>query len=138
MKRTPTLLFTLLLVIGGLAAQAQTKLAPRKPVQPRARVVVKEGNSVRDGVTMKEGKLLITQGGMTNTVLQETSLVNGTKIKPDGTVTMTNGTSATMKEGDYMSLTGRMTTAVMKAQQDSIAQANKAAAKTKKKKKGLF
>lgn len=138
MKRIPALLLTLLLAVVGFAAQAQTKMPPRKPVQPRARVAVKEGVAVKDGVTVKEGKLLMTQSGITNAVTQETSLVNGTKIKPDATVTMPDGTSVTLKEGDYMSLTGRLTTAAMKAEQDSLKQVSKDASKTKKKKKGLF
>lgn len=137
MARTSTLAFTLALVAGSLAAQAQTKLPPRKPVQPRAKVVAK-GATLKDGVTMKEGKVLMTQQGLTNPITQETSLVNGTKIQPDGTVTMTNGTTVMMKEGDYMSLTGRLTTMAMRAEQDSLMQLAKdgGKGKMKVKKKG--
>ena len=136
MKRTSTFVLTLLLAAGCFAAQAQTKLPPRKPVQPKGRMVSK-GAATRDGAVMKDGKVVLTQNGLTNPVLQETALINGTKIKPDGTVTMTDGTSTIMKEGDYMSLTGRLTTAVMKAQQDSLAKAALLDPKGKKgKKKG--
>lgn len=137
MTRTSTLVLGLLLAVGSLAAQAQTKLPPRKPVQPRAKMVAK-GATLKDGVMMKDGKVLLTQQGLTNPISQETSLVNGTKIQPDGTVTMTNGTSVMMKEGDYMSLTGRLTTMAMRAEQDSLAQLAKTGGKgkVKVKKKG--
>lgn len=123
-----------LFVLGSLATQAQTKLPPRKPVQPRAKLVSK-GPSIKDGVLMKDGKLLMTQSGITNPVTQEAALVNGTKIRPDGTVTMTNGTTATLKEGDYMSLSGRMTFAADKAREDSLMQVAKDNSKNKSKAK---
>lgn len=137
MARISTFTFALVLSVGTLAAQAQTKLPPRKPVQPKSKVVIK-GTTLKDGVMMKEGKLLLTQQGLTNPITQETSLVNGTKILPDGTVTMTDGSSAVLQEGDYMSLSGRLTTVVMKAQQDSLMQAAKdgGKVKVKSKKKG--
>ena len=84
---------------------------------------------------MSEGKVMLTQQGHTNPVLQETSLTNGTKIMPDGTLTMPNGKSVTMKEGDYLSLSGRLTTAAMKAEQDSLMRAAKVDPKGKKGKK---
>jgi hypothetical protein len=124
----------LLLGLSSVAAQAQTKIPPRKPVQPKAKVV-STGASIKDGVTMKEGKVLMTQSGITNPVTQEAALVNGTKIKPDGTVTMADGTSTTLKEGDYLSLSGRLTTAAAKAQQDSLIQATRDNSKSKSKKK---
>lgn len=134
MNKTSTFVLALLLGLGSIAAQAQTKVPPRKPVQPKARVA-STGASIKDGVTMKEGKVLMTQSGITNPVTQEAALVNGTKIKPDGTVTMADGTTATLKEGDYLSLSGRLTTAAAKAQQDSLIQATRDNSKSKSKKK---
>ena len=134
MNRTSTFALALLLGLGSMAAQAQTKIPPRKPVQPKAKVV-STGASIKDGVTVKDGKLLMTQSGITNPVTQEAALVNGTKIKPDGTITMADGTTATLKEGDYLSLSGRLTTAAAKAQQDSLIQATKDNSKSKSKKK---
>ncbi|MDF7812562.1 DUF6799 domain-containing protein [Hymenobacter sp. YC55] len=134
MNKTSTFALALLLGLGSVAAQAQTKIPPRKPVQPKAKVV-STGASIKDGVTMKDGKLLMTQSGITNPVTQEAALVNGTKIKPDGTVTMADGTTATLKEGDYLSLSGRLTTAAAKAQQDSLIQATRDNSKSKSKKK---
>ena len=136
MNKIPALALMALLGLGSVAAQAQTKIPPRKPVQPKAKVA-SNGPSIKDGVTLKDGKVLMTQSSLTTTVTQETALINGTKIRPDGTVTMTDGTTTTLKEGDYMSLSGRLTTAAYKAQQDSLLQAAKDNSKGKKgKKKG--
>lgn len=126
-------LFTLL-SLGSLATQAQTKLPPRKPVQPRAKVV-STGVSTKDGVVLQDGKVVMTQSGHSTAVTQETALVNGTKIRPDGSVAMTDGTTATLKEGDYMSLSGRMTFAADKVRQDSLMQVAKDVSKTKGKSK---
>lgn len=125
------------LTLSTLAVQAQTKMPARKPVQPKAKVA-STGTNVKDGVVLKDGKVLMTQSSLTTPVTQETSLVNGTKIRPDGTVTMNDGTTTTLKEGDYMSLSGRLTTAAYKAQQDSLLQAAKgdSKGKSKSKKKG--
>lgn len=123
-------------VLGAatLNAQAQTKMPPRKPVQPRQKVVIK-GETMKDGFMMKEGKVMMTRDAHTDALTSETTLVNGTKVKADGTVTMADGTTTMLKEGDYMSLTGRMTTAAYKAQQDSLLQVAKDGGKGKVKMK---
>ena len=54
-------------------------------------------------------------------------------MQPDGTVMMADGTTVRLQEGDYMSLTGRMTTRAMKAEQDSLQQVQLMKAKGKKK-----
>ncbi|OUJ76124.1 DUF6799 domain-containing protein [Hymenobacter crusticola] len=126
--------FFLLLILGSTTTYAQTKAAPRKAVEPKPRMV-SNGATMKDGVTMKEGKVLVTQQGLTNTLTQEMTLTNGTKISPAGSVTMANGSSATLQEGDMLSLSGRLTTAAMKAEQDSLLMASKEQGKSKSKKK---
>lgn len=136
MKLSSALLASLLLAGGTLlSAQAQTKLPPRKPAQPRARAAAPVGVTLKDGFVMKEGKVMMTRDAHTEALTAETALVNGTKIGADGTVTMANGTTMMLKEGDYMSLTGRLTTKAMKAEQDSLLQLSKNGGKVKMKKK---
>lgn len=130
-----------LLLVGAatLGAQAQTKLPPRRGgVQPRAKAAAPVGVTMKDGFLMKEGKVMMTRDAHTEPLTAEMALVNGTKINADGTVTMADGTSTLLKEGDYMSLTGRLTTRVMKAEQDSLLQVAKQGGKgkVKMKKKG--
>lgn len=132
MKLIVTLVAALLLG-GTVAAQAQTKTPPvRRAVQPKARVVSK-GETMKDGFLMKDGKVLETRNAHTGAISTESALVNGTKVQPDGTVMMADGTTVRLQEGDYMSLTGRMTTRAMKAEQDSLQQVQLMKAKGKKK-----
>ncbi|RPD49400.1 hypothetical protein DNI29_00945 [Hymenobacter sediminis] len=118
-----------------LSAEAQTKLPPRRPVQPRAKAAAPAGVTMKDGFVVKEGKVMVTRDAHTEPLTTETALVNGTKIMADGTVTMANGTTTTLQEGDYMSLTGRLTTKAMKAEQDSLMQLSKNGGKMKMKAK---
>lgn len=104
----------------GVAAQAQTKVAPRRAVAPKQKVVVREGVTLKDGIVMQEGKVLVTQQGHTTPLADATTLTNGTKIMADGTVTKPDGSTVTLREGDMMSLSGRVTTKAMKAEQDSL------------------
>ncbi|HEX8349804.1 MAG TPA: DUF6799 domain-containing protein [Hymenobacter sp.] len=135
---TPSFLrsLTLLLVLGSVGAQAQTKVPPRKsPVAPKERAAVSSGVTMKDGITLKESKVLVTQQGRTSPLTQDMTLINGTKISSTGAVTMTNGTTTTLKEGDMLSLSGRLTTATMKASQDSLLMATKEKTKEKSKRK---
>ena len=124
----------LLLTLGCIAAQAQTKVPARKPAALKPRVA-SNGATMKDGVMMKDGKVLLTQQGLTNPLTQDLTLTNGTKVSPTGSVTLASGTTTTLKEGDMMSLSGRITTATMKAEQDSLLMASKEPGKGKVKKK---
>ncbi|AYA37887.1 hypothetical protein D3Y59_13045 [Hymenobacter oligotrophus] len=134
-----------LLVLGALAltlsAQAQTRPAPRKAATPPPRPVLKNAG-VKDGVLMKQGKVMITENGFTSelTAPNIKSFPNGTKVQADGVVVLADGNTSQLQEGDYMSLSGRLTTARMKAEQDSLMQAVKGGqsgkAKMKSKRKG--
>ena len=122
----------LALVLGSVvAAQAQRRPAPRQQAAPP------KAPTMKDGAIMQGGKVVITRFGQTETVAAETTLPNGIKVSPDGTVTMQNGTTSMMKEGDYLSLSGRLTTAAQKAEQDSLIkvamEANKVKIKAKRK-----
>ena len=122
-----------LLLAGTVAAQAQTKTPPaRRGAQPKARIV-SNGATMKDGFLMKDGKVLETRNAHTGAITAESALVNGTKVQPDGTIMMADGTTVRLQEGDYMSLTGRMTTRAMKAEQDSLMQVQVMKAKGKKK-----
>lgn len=122
-----------MLLAGTLAAQAQTKVpVARRGAQPKARVV-SNGATMKDGFLMKDGKVLETRNAHTGAITAESALVNGTKVQPDGTIMMADGTTVRLQEGDYMSLTGRMTTRAMKAEQDSLQQVQVMKAKGKKK-----
>ncbi|OWP64595.1 hypothetical protein CDA63_02220 [Hymenobacter amundsenii] len=128
----------LVLLMAGVAfqAQAQTKALParRGAVAPKARIATAPGATMKDGFLMKDGKVMATRNAQTSAVGREEALVNGTKVQPDGTVMMADGTTVRLAEGDYMSLTGRLTTRAWQAEQDSLQQLKMMKAKGKKKK----
>ncbi|WP_165963687.1 DUF6799 domain-containing protein [Hymenobacter radiodurans] len=111
------------------------KNAPRKAATPRPKPVTPGVATMKDGVMMKEGKVLVTQMGRTTPLTQEMSLINGTKITPTGTITTPAGVSTQLTEGDIVSLSGRITTSAQKAAQDSLLLVKKEDLKNKGKKK---
>lgn len=123
------------LLTGALAASAQTKLPPRRTAAPRPKAATPGAPTLKDGVMLREGKVLVTQMGHTAPLTQEMSLLNGTKISPAGAVVTSAGVSTQLQEGDLMSLSGRITTSTQKAAQDSLLLARKEELKTKGKKK---
>ena len=101
-------------------SQAQTHVvAPRRgKVQPRRQVATTE--MVKDGTTMKEGRLYFTELGHTAPLEQDKKLLNGTVITKDGKITRSDGTTEQIKEGDQVSLTGRLTTRRSMIAEDSV------------------
>ncbi|MBF9236139.1 hypothetical protein I2I05_01910 [Hymenobacter sp. BT683] len=110
-----------LTLLGGTMAQAQTRVAPRKPggVAPKARLVSK-GAGLKDGLTMKDGRIVLTELGITNPITADKKLVNGTVISPTGLVTAKDSSTIQMAEGDLVSLTGRVTTRRSIVEADSL------------------
>lgn len=135
MKLRSIALLVFSLAISAVAASAQTKTPPRKAVAPRPKAATPGAATLKDGVMMKEGKVMATQMGRTASLAQEMTLVNGTKITPTGTVTTPTGVSTQLQEGDMVSLSGRITTGAQQAAQDSLLLVRKAELKSKGKKK---
>ncbi len=111
----------LLSILGGATAQAQTKLPPRRAgsVAPRPRLAP-TSLSLKDGLTMQKGRVVLTELGITNPLTAKKKLINGTTISPTGLVTATDSTTTQMNEGDMVSLTGRITTRTSIAEADSL------------------
>ena len=117
------ILFSALLVGGALwlavpQAQAQ-KLQPRRTATPKPRMKA-VGTTLKDGLSMKDGKIISTELGSTFPVTADKKLVNGTTVTPSGLVTRADGTTSQMVEGDYVSLTGRITTKREMMDADSV------------------
>lgn len=120
MKPTLLLRFSLFaMLLGSLATSAQTPRPGRAVPKPRATASKTEG--VKDGLAMLNGRVVLTELGISNPLVADKKLINGTVITPAGVVTGTDGTTAQMKEGDHVSLSGRITTRAEIAAADSIA-----------------
>ena len=100
-------------------AQAQTARPGR--VQPKPRVAASAVEGSKDGISMQKGRMVLTELGISNPLTADKKLTNGTIITPTGTVTTPDGTTTQITEGDYVSLTGRVTTRRAIADADSIA-----------------
>ena len=111
------------LLLNGVAAQAQTKLPPRRPggaVPARAKLAA-NGEGIKDGLTMQKGRIILTEFGVTNPLTADKQLLNGTTISTMGVVTAKDGTTTQINEGDHVSLSGRVTTRRAIVEADSIA-----------------
>ena len=107
------------LLLSAATTQAQTARPGR--VQPKPRVVASAVEGIKDGSSMQKGRMVLTELGVSNPLTADKKLINGTIITPAGTVTTPDGTATQITEGDYVSLTGRVTTRRAIADADSIA-----------------
>lgn len=113
--KNPTKLLSLVLLSGVFSlAQAQTA-----PAAKPAAGTKQAGATAPDCCMMKNGKMMVMQGGKAMPMTETMTTTDGCKILPDGTCKMKNGTTMKMKNGQMMSMQGKMTT--MKQTQRSTA-----------------
>ncbi len=132
------------------APTASAAAAPRATVRPGARGPAPREKGIpgmKDGVTVINGEVVVTEFGTTRPVTAASEatgrkLTSGITVLPDGTFTRPDGTGGKMVEGDFLTLTGRFTTMREKTVADSARKAELKLklqeAKHPKKKKGLF
>lgn len=77
-------------------------------VTPMKRVGEEVGLSSTEWVTVSSGAALVTRNGVTEQLKQELALPNGTKVKPDGTVTFADGKQITLSADQVLSFDGRL------------------------------
>ena len=63
---------------------------------------------MKDCVMMKGGKLMVMKGGKTTDMTESMNLSNGSVVNTDGTLTMSDGTSKQLKNGDCVYMDGKM------------------------------
>jgi hypothetical protein len=97
MKKVWVSLFAITLSLGVFAQNSTNQTNTTTPQQN-----VKS----HDGVIMKDGKLLMMKNGQTTQLTTDLTLDNGTVVKSDGTVQAKDGTTTTLKEGDYVAMDG--------------------------------
>ena len=120
MKTLSTLsTFLIFILLTAATAQAQTTRSGR--VSPKPRAVAAKAEGIKDGLSMQNGRVVLTELGISNPLVTDKKLINGTVITPAGIVTGTDGTTAQIKEGDQVSLSGRITSHSDITAADSIA-----------------
>ena len=111
-------IFSLLLLTGSVAqAQAPARRPGGAVAKPRAAAT---GVGTKDGMVLHNGRVVLTELGTTNPLVADKKLINGTTITVAGLVTGTDGTTTQLIEGDYVSLTGRVTSRTSIVEADSL------------------
>lgn len=64
------------------------------------------GLSARDGVSVSSGEARVTRNGVTQRLTQGIKLTNGTRVEPNGTVTLTNGQQITLRADQVLTFDG--------------------------------
>ncbi len=72
------------------------------------------GDKTKDYVHMQDGKMMMMKDGQDMAMDKDMTMENGVKVMTDGTVIKKNGKKKTMKEGDMMTMDGKMTKGGMK------------------------
>ena len=62
----------------------------------------------KDGVMMKDDKVMVMKDGKTMAMDKDMMLSDGTKVMTDGTVMKKDGSKMMMKNGDSMDMSGMM------------------------------
>lgn len=75
-------------------------------ITPREKVGEEADISAIDGVTVSSGAAVVTRNGVTERLSQELKLTNGTKVTPDGTVTLADGKQVTLRANQVLTFEG--------------------------------
>lgn len=62
-----------------------------------------------DGVMMQNGKMMQVKNGQMTSLDHDLTLTNGTKVKSDGTCVKKDGTKMTLKDGQHLDMSGKVT-----------------------------
>ncbi len=63
---------------------------------------------MKDCLLMKGGQVMVVKAGQKNVLNRTMTLDNGTTVMQDGTVTMTNGKTKKLMEGQWIGMNGKM------------------------------
>jgi hypothetical protein len=67
-----------------------------------------EYRNVKDGIVMQAGQLKIVKSGRLYLLNSPVTLKNGTIVLTDGIINMTNGSTPSLKEDDYIDMDGNI------------------------------
>ena len=96
-------ILTLALIVAGCST---TDTMKSKDSMAKDSMAKSSAAMAKDGVFMKDGKVMETMDGKTTSLMMDLTLKDGTKIMMDGTVVMKNGTKAMLKNGEMYDMDG--------------------------------
>jgi Domain of unknown function (DUF6799) len=59
-----------------------------------------QSSKMKDCIMMKDGKMMVTKGGMSMDMMSDSTFKNGTMVMKDGTVKMKDGSTHMLKDGE--------------------------------------
>ena len=98
------LLFFAFTLVGTVSAQ-DTMPVGKNSTEKKAQ---KPPNKRKDMVMMKNGSMVMLKDGEWMPMKKKMTLNNGTKVKPDGSVTFSDGTKMTMQNADRIDIDGTL------------------------------
>jgi len=112
MKNLMKLLFICIFssAFSAANAQAPAKDTVKSKTEPTQTTPTKD----KDYVIMKKGAMVAVKNGEEANLLTTYQCTNGDKVSATGVVTMTDGTTRTLKEGDKVYRDGRLEAAKVK------------------------
>lgn len=97
MKKVLVSLFAITLALGVFAQDSTSGMNT---------MAQKPNMQKHEGIIMRDGKLLMMKNGQTTQLTTDMTLDNGTVVMANGTVKTKEGTTTTLKEGDYVAMDG--------------------------------
>ena len=99
------LIMTAILMVSGYAFALDTDTTVDSSTNSAI-----QGTNPSDHVTLNDGKMLSTKNGVTSPLKSETTMTNGTIVKPDGTYQLQKGYSVnSLKDGETLNVDGMIT-----------------------------
>jgi hypothetical protein len=106
----------LLLSFVPFGAQAQKAAIQKKA---SGRTTTTSVTPQRQGLVMRNGKLMEIQGKGYAPVTNARTFANGAKLQPSGALTMPNGETIQLQEGDHLDLKGTLTRSPVEVQKST-------------------
>ena len=99
-----------LLTLQGVLEDAALTPQGTAPLTSGGAPMKKQGEEVGiaadDGISVSGGVALVTRNGVSERLAKELKLANGTRVQPNGSVTMPDGTQITLKAQQVLSFDG--------------------------------
>ncbi len=100
------ILFLIVLCVFSLEAASQDSSSNKSSIPD-----ISQSNKMKkECILMKNGLALVVKYGDTTTLSSPIKLDNGSTVFPDGKITMSDGTSKKLKNGQYVNMDGKIGT----------------------------
>ena|ERR1044071_190685 len=99
-----TLSIGLLATFATMSVFAQSSILGSERQKKDAAIQVEQTQP--DGITLKQGKVYMTENGITKVITEEIWTKRGMQVTPTGAIVFANGEKAKLREGDFVTMDG--------------------------------